>query len=167
MAEECAIQIKLSSAAAAPAFRPHASSLAIVRHSLRCSNHTNEIKNVSEDIQTPSLTHHRTRHPDFLPRRGENLPRRGKNLPRLPGKTTTPINSNLNPQKTNHHGRRNRNSSSVRIHALRRHQRPQRMVICLSPTIEQALNKPCSIPVQTIKQPPRRLSVSSRQSPSL
>ena len=68
--------------------------------SLRCSNHTNERKNVSEDIQTPSLTHHRTRHPDFLPRRGENLPRRGKKLPRLPGKTTTPINSNLNPQKT-------------------------------------------------------------------
>ena len=47
-----------------------------------------------------SLTHLRTRHPDFLPRRGENLPRRGKKLPRLPGKTTTPINSNLNPQKT-------------------------------------------------------------------
>ena len=100
MAEECANQIKLSSAAAAPAFRPHASLPAIVRHSLRCSNHTNERKNVSEDIQTPSLTHHRTRHPDFLPRRGENLPRRGKKLPRLPGKTTTPINSNLNPQKT-------------------------------------------------------------------
>ena len=93
MAEECANQIKLSSAAAAPAFRPHASLPAIVRHSLRCSNHTNERKNVSEDSQTPSLTHHRTRHPDFLPRRGENLPR-------LPGKTTTPINSNLNPQKT-------------------------------------------------------------------
>ena len=86
MAEKCASQIGFSSAAAVPAFRPHASSLAIVRHSLRCSNHTNERKNVSEDIQTPSLTHYRTRHPDFLPR--------------LPGKTTTPINSNLNPQKT-------------------------------------------------------------------
>ena len=100
MTEKCANQIGLSSAAAAPVLRPLASSLAIVRHSLRCSNHTNERKNVSEDIQTPSLTHHRTRHPDFLPRRGENLPRRGKKLPRLPGKTTTPINSNLNPQKT-------------------------------------------------------------------
>ena len=100
MAEECANQIKLSSAAAAPAFRPLASLPAIVRHSLRCSNHTNERKNVSEDSQTPTLAHLRTRHPDFLPRRGENLPRRGKKLPRLPGKTTTPINSNLNPQKT-------------------------------------------------------------------
>ena len=93
MTEKCANQIGLSSATAAPAFRPLASSLAISPDSLRCSNHTNERKNVSEDIQTPSLTHHRTRHPDFLPRRGENLPR-------LPGKTTTPINSNLNPQKT-------------------------------------------------------------------
>ena len=35
MAEECANQIGLSSATEAPAFRPLASSLAIVRHSLR------------------------------------------------------------------------------------------------------------------------------------
>ena len=86
MTEKCANQIGLSSVAAAPAFRSLVSSSAISPDSLRCSNHTNERKNVSEDIQTPSLTHHRTRHPDFLPR--------------LPGKTTTPINSNLNPQKT-------------------------------------------------------------------
>ena len=93
MTEKWANQIGLSSAAAVLVLRLLASSPAIVRHSLRCSNHTNERKNVSEDSQTSSLTHHRTRHPDFLPRRG-------KKLPRLPGKTTTPINSNLNPQKT-------------------------------------------------------------------
>ena len=84
-----------------------------------------------------TLTHLRTRHPDFLPRRGENLPRRGKKLPRLPGKTTTQINSNLNHQKTKTHGRRNRNSSRVRIHARSRKRRTQRMVTI----IEQTLNK--------------------------
>ena len=93
MTEKCANQIKLSSAAAVPVLRPLASSSAISPDSLRCSNHTNERKNVSEDSQTPTLMHLRTRHSDFLPRRG-------KKLPRLPGKTTTPINSNLNPQKT-------------------------------------------------------------------
>ena len=76
-----------------------------------------------------SLTHLRTRHPDFLPRRG-------KKLPRLPGKTTTQINSNLNHQKTKTHGRRNRNSSRVRIHARSRNRRTRRMVT----TIEQPLN---------------------------
>ena len=72
-----------------------------------------------------SLTHLRTRHPDFLPR--------------LPGKTTTQINSNLNHQKTKTHGRRNRNSSCsrVRIHARSRKRRTRRMVT----TIEQPLNK--------------------------
>ena len=133
MTEKCANQIGLSSAAATPAFRSLASLPAIVRHSLRCSNHTNERKNVSEDSQTPTLMHLRTRHPDFLPRRG-------KKLPRFPGKTTTQIYSNLNPQKTKTHGRRSRNSSSIRIHARSQHQRPQRMVICLSPAIEQPLN---------------------------
>ena len=94
MTEKCANQIGLSSAAAAPAFRSLVSSSSISPDSLRCSNHTNERKNVSEDSQTSSLTHHRTRHPDFLPRRG-------KKLPRLPGKTTTQINSNLNHQNNN------------------------------------------------------------------
>ena len=86
MTEKWANQIGLSSAAVVLVLRLLASSPAIVRHSLRCSNHTNERKNVSEDSQSSTLALLRTRHPDFLPR--------------LPGKTTTPINSNLNPQKT-------------------------------------------------------------------
>ena len=85
-------------------------------------------KNVSKDSQTPSQTH----------LRGciQNVHFDTPSLPRLPGKTTTQINSNLNHQKTKTHGRRNINSSSVRIHARSRKRRIQRMVT----TFRQPLN---------------------------
>ena len=91
----------------------------------------------------------RTRHPDFLPRRGENLPRRGKKLPRLPGKTTTPINSNLNPQKTKLMGDETETAaaSAFMLEAENGgHNAWWQPLNNHWTSIEQTLNKPCSSP---------------------